>query len=443
MYKNQTLLHLCWLLIFTSACKTTKLTIKNPPADLVEVIRDNPLFNENFSGIHIETLDDGQAIYQQFSNRRFTPASNIKILTLYAALEILNEKIPTFQYLSQRDTLWIWGTGDPAFLYDKVTQNFSFSSFLQSRIEKVILLSQANFMDDRFGAGWAWEDYPYAFQVEKTPFPIYGNRVTFHNPTGDDLNIFPSYFMQNSYVDPTLKNNKITRAETENQFSLAKNLKNKKFKTTRPFIHQPSLTARLLSDTLNRLIKFDRLQRILPKSSIVVERDLSDELYRQMMQESDNFIAEQLLLVIGGKLTDTLNTHQTIEQLQQTLFQEIKEDIRWTDGSGLSRYNLLTPRSIAWVLRKLSQKLPQERLLSLFPAGGVSGSLKDWFGGKDRPFVFAKTGSMGGVYCLSGYLKTKKGRLLIISFMNNNFLGNSNKYKKAITPVLEWLYENN
>jgi len=442
MYKNQILLYLCGLMIFNSACKTTKPTIKNSPNSLAEVISNNPLFAENFSGIHIEALDNRQIIYQQFSNHRFIPASNIKILTLYAALETLNEKIPAFQYLSQQDTLWIWGTGDPAFLYDKVAQDLPFSSFLQSRTEKVMLLSHANFMDDRFGAGWAWEDYPYAFQVEKTPFPIYGNRVTFHNPTGNDLSVSPPYFTQNTHFDPKLKNSKITRAETENQFSLAENLQNRKFKTARPFNYQPGLTAKLLSDTLNRLIKFDVFQRILPKSRIVVERSLSDELYQQMMQESDNFIAEQLLLVIGGKLTDTLNTYQTIQRLKQTLFWEIEKDIRWTDGSGLSRYNLLTPRSIAWVLRKLSQKLPQERLLDLFPAGGKSGSLKGWYGGSDGPFVFAKTGSMGGIYCLSGYLKTKKGRLLIISFMNNNFLGNSNKYKEAITPVLEWLYEN-
>jgi len=297
-------------------------------------------------------------------------------------------------------------------------------------------------MDDRFGAGWAWEDYPYAFQVEKTPFPIYGNRVTFQNTTGNDLSIWPPYFKQNSLIDPKLKNNKITRAESKNQFSLAKNLSKKKFKTARPFNHQPDLIAQLMSDTLKRLIKFDVSQRTLPKTSTVVERTLSDELYQRMMQESDNFIAEQLLLVIGGKLTDTLNTQQTIHKLKQTLFQEIEEDIRWTDGSGLSRYNLLTPRSIAWVLKKLSQKLPQERLLDIFPAGGESGSLKNWYGDKSRPYVFAKTGSMGGVFCLSGYLKTKKDQLLIISFMHNNYLGNSHKYKEAMTPVLEWLYEN-
>ena len=171
-----------------------------------------------------------------------------------------------------------------------------------------------------------------------------------------------------------------------------------------------------------------------------MERNLSDDLYKEMMQESDNFIAEQLLLAIGGKLTSTLNTRQTIHQLEKTVFRQIKNDIRWVDGSGLSRYNLLSPTSIVWVLKRLSKKMDKERLLDIFPAGGASGSLKNWFGDQDQPYVFAKTGSLSGVYCLSGYLVTKKGKLLVISFMHNNFLGSAQKYKEAMTPVFQWLY---
>lgn len=440
MKKNQLLLCVCWLMVFTTACRTTTPSLRNSRTNLPEIIRNNSLFAENFSGIHIEAIDDRQVIYQQFSNHRFIPASNIKILTLYAALKILDQKIPTFQYLSQQDTLWIWGTGDPAFLYDKVKQDSSFTTFLQSRNEKIFLFSEANFMDDHFGAGWAWDDYPYAFQVEKSPFPIYGNRVTFHNPTGNRLSILPAYFEQNSLIDPSLRNGKIFRTEASNQFSMAADLQHKRFKTARPIKYQSGLIAQLLTDTLKQLVQFDELQRPLPKNSIVIERSLSDELYRQMMQESDNFIAEQLLLAVGGKLMDTLNTSQTIQRLEQTLFREISEDIRWADGSGLSRYNLLSPHSIAWVLRKLSQEIPTERLLDLFPAGGQSGTLKAWYDDQDRPYVFAKTGTLSGVHCLSGYLRTKKGQLLIISFMHNNFKGSSKKYKEAMASVLEQLY---
>ena len=427
-------------MIFSCSCKTSQLVSDVSKNSFEEVIHRNPLFSENFSGIHIESIDDGKIIYQQLADHRFIPASNVKILTLFAALEVLDQKMPSFQYHSQRDTLWIWGTGDPGFLYNKVDQDFSLASFLQNSLQKTILFSQSNFTDDRFGAGWAWDDYFYEFQVEKSPFPIYGNRVTFENQSGRHLKVFPNYFTNNSKEDSTLKRGKIIREENNNQFSIATDLYTKKFSSARPFYHQPGLIAQLLSDTLNQTIELDSSYRKLPKNSIVVERNLSDDLYKEMMQESDNFIAEQLLLAIGGKLTGTLNTRQTIHQLEKTVFRQIKNDIRWVDGSGLSRYNLLSPTSIVWVLKRLSKKMDKERLLDIFPAGGASGSLKNWFGDQDQPYVFAKTGSLSGVYCLSGYLVTKKGKLLVISFMHNNFLGSAQKYKEAMTPVLEWLY---
>lgn len=435
--------YLCCLLVFTTACKSPQPTIKRSSLNnLNEVFLTTPLFKKDFSGIHIEKVDNGQIIYQQFANHRFIPASNIKILTLYAAIKTLDKKIPAFHYESQQDTLWLWGSGDPAFLYNKVQQDFLLPSFLATRKEKVILFSEANFKDDRFGSGWAWDDYLYAFQVEKTPLPIYGNRVLFQNTTGRTLSILPTYFEGNSVLDPTLRSGQIIRSEVKNQFSLATDLRNRKFKTSRPFRYDSHQITQLLTDTLKRQVQRDVSGRPLSKNSIRVERDLSDELYQRMMQQSDNFLAEQLLLAVGGKMTDTLNTKQAIKKLERTLFSEIREEIRWVDGSGLSRYNLLTPNSIAWTLRKLSQEIPKSALLSLFPAGGQSGSIKNWYGGKSRPYVFAKTGSMSGVYCLSGYLETKKGDLLIISFMHNNFRGSSKKYKEAIAPVLEWLYEN-
>ena len=440
MRKNQFLLCLCWIVLLACSCKTSRLVLDDSQNSIEEIIQSNPLFSEDFSGIHVESIDDGKIIYQQYPDHRFIPASNIKILTLYAALEILDHKIPTFQYHAQGDSLWIWGTGDPAFLYKELNQDFSLFSFLQNRVQKTILLSQSNFKDRRFGAGWAWDDYFYEFQVEKSSFPIYGNRVTFQNLTGQHLKVFPTYFAKNSKIDSRLKRGKIIRNESDNQFSIANDLYHRKFSTARPFYHQPGLIAQLLTDTLKRKIEFDTSHRKLPKDRIIVERDLTDELYQKMMQESDNFIAEQLLLVVGGKLTGTLNTRQTIQDLEKTVFQEIKNEIRWVDGSGLSRYNLLSPRSIVWVLKSLSKKIPRKQLLDLFPAGGQSGSLKNWYGGQEQPYVFAKTGSLSGVYCLSGYLKTKKGKLLVISFMHNNFRGSSKKYKEAITPVLQWLY---
>ena len=112
----------------------------------------------------------------------------------------------------------------------------------------------------------------------------------------------------------------------------------------------------------------------------------------------------------------------------------------WYDGSGLSRYNQLTPRAIVQVLENLEKKHGLERLTNLFPKGGSTGTIKNWYGGSNGiSFVFAKTGTMRNVHCLSGYLKGNSGRWYVFSFMHNNFPGGSSTVKRPMEKILKFL----
>jgi serine-type D-Ala-D-Ala carboxypeptidase/endopeptidase (penicillin-binding protein 4) len=106
----------------------------------------------------------------------------------------------------------------------------------------------------------------------------------------------------------------------------------------------------------------------------------------------------------------------------------------------LSRYNLFTPRSLVKLLQNLHVEVKQERLFKLLPAAGVSGTLKSLGGATNEPFIFAKSGSLGGVYALSGYLVTKKGKVLIFSTMNNNFIKPTSEIRKEIGNLLRDLH---
>jgi len=113
-------------------------------------------------------------------------------------------------------------------------------------------------------------------------------------------------------------------------------------------------------------------------------------------------------------------------------------DVTVRDGSGLSRYNLVTPRYLSGVLGARWQQQPHERLFDLFPAGGRDGTLSEWYTGPDgKPYVYAKSGSMTGVQCLSGYVVGKSGKVLIFSFMHNNFTGNGKPWTEAMQRILE------
>ena len=112
---------------------------------------------------------------------------------------------------------------------------------------------------------------------------------------------------------------------------------------------------------------------------------------------------------------------------------------RWVDGSGLSRYNLFTPEDNVHLLTKMYQEIPLEKLLSYFPAGGKSGTLKRWYG-HETAYVYAKSGTLSNNYNLSGYLITKKGTLLIFSYMNNHYKLTNSQIKAQIQEHLEEIY---
>jgi D-alanyl-D-alanine carboxypeptidase/D-alanyl-D-alanine-endopeptidase (penicillin-binding protein 4) len=163
-----------------------------------------------------------------------------------------------------------------------------------------------------------------------------------------------------------------------------------------------------------------------------------DTVLRLMMYDSDNFIAEQMLLVCAGEKLDTFHQNSIIQYMLDSVLLSLPQKPKWVDGSGLSRYNLMTPKSITQVLLHLWKRQNKERLLSLFPAGGVSGTIKEWYVSPDgKPYVFAKTGGLGGVHCLSGYITCKSGKTLIFSFMHNNFNGSNRQWKQEMQRIFE------
>ena len=118
---------------------------------------------------------------------------------------------------------------------------------------------------------------------------------------------------------------------------------------------------------------------------------------------------------------------------------DLKQKPRWVDGSGLSRYNLFSPMSFVEVLTKLYTSIPEERLFSLFPVGGEFGTIKNWYVGTDKPYVFAKTGTVGNNHNISGYLLTNSGKVLVFSFMNNHFKKTNAEIKQQMQATFEWL----
>lgn len=367
----------------------------------------------------------------------FTPASNTKIFTLFASLKILGDSVPALEYVQRNDSLIFWGTGDPSFLYKEVFYDSTVYHFLSSAPTE-LYFSGANFHTKHFGAGWAWDDYNSGYSAERSPFPVYGNVVS---AVADQhlMHVSPHYFARSFTMAEPKEDTEIERALNENTFVFHPSKKIVPVKEFSIPFRMDSLTFQaLLSDTLKRPVR--HIQIPLPSSTNVLFSIHLDSLYRVMMQESDNFIAEQLLMMCANVLSDSLKPEIAIDFMKENHLKDLPDIPVWVDGSGLSRYNLFTPRSIVKLWQKIWEIVPRERLFPLLATGGVNGTIRKWYAA-DRPYIFGKTGSLSNNHCLSGFLVTKKGKVLIFSFMNSNYTTSTNAIRRNMQEILEKIYE--
>lgn len=404
-------------------------------------------FQEEFTKIEAEFQDhtgfllydpiEKQILFNFNSNKYFTPASNTKILTFYTSLQLLGDSIPALKYIQRNDSLIFWGTGDPSFLYSEVFQSDRTFNFLSAN-QDTLYFSPSNFRASHFGPGWAWDDYNYSYSAERSSFPIYGNCVALTDSIDGTLSVTPGYFQQKISTSADSDKKEVTRGVSDNAFVFTQGKDTTSFSDRIPFHTSPDLVVALLSDTIKKTVKL--VDYTLPVDAKIVYSIPADSLYRVMMQESDNFIAEQLLLMCAGVLSDTLKPEIAIRYAKEKLLFDLPDQPKWVDGSGLSRYNLITPRSIVRLWEKIATLVPQERLFNLLAVGGESGTISNSYK-EDEPYIFGKTGTLSNNHCLSGFLKTKKGKILIFSFMSNNYTVPTQRIRDTMQRVLKEAHE--
>jgi len=409
------------LLMLITACSTTKRIEKN-----ISEQNEKETF---FRGLVVFDPTLNKELINYNGEKYFTPASNTKLFTFYAAYKTFKDSVAGLHYYRNADSLVIRGTADPSFLYG--FEESKILPFLQSVSQNIYVIDE-NIDEAVFGEGWAWDDYTYNYMIEKNLFPIYGNFVRI-NKTGQNSSAVPTFFTKQIEVNNQQQQR---RNAAENTFFVksGEEFKNREV----PFKTSNQLVADLLSESLNKkvtLIPTGYKRDLKPFYSVAY-----DSLYKQMLVISDNFIAEQLMLQVGKELSGKYSVEEGIDQALKTYMADIPQKPRWTDGSGLSRYNLFTPESMVYLLKKMYSEIPREKLFSYFPVSGHSGTLKNSFK-NGKPFIYAKTGTLSNNFNLSGYLITKKGKVLIFSYMNNHYMGSSNERKAEMEQIFLELYE--
>lgn len=426
---TQNLIRLTILIIMISGCQTFKSTLGK--AGVKKRLKSS-IFSSQFTGFVLYDPATEEYLFRQNEDLYFTPASNIKILTTLACLETFSDSIPSFSYAKFSETYYIEPLGDPTFLHP----DFPVQPVVNKLYGQQVKVHFPEEQLPLFGPGWAWDDYHLNFQQQTAWFPMYSNEVRITS-INDSIRVSPGFFQGFVNILPGPKPwNALNRELKYNLFNVWKD----GFSDTSdhvkkiPFDYSQELALELLKDTLKG------------STSLINQLDfkLDGTLYNQatipalglMMLRSDNFLAEQLLITAARS-----SGFYNIQAFRNYLLERWKvapAGIQWVDGSGLSRYNLVTPVFLVMALKRIYELEDWNTVRWMFPTGGSSGTIKNWYGAT-TPYIFAKTGTLKNNHSLSGYVKTDSGKILIFSLMNNHYVRPVSEVKKEMEDLFEWI----
>ena len=466
--------------IFLSSCSVQQQIARSAKA----VVLDNKALQAAHVGISIFDPAANQYLYNYQGDKYFVPASNTKIPTCYAAMKYLRDSLVGLKWgtptekMYENNLLVFQATGDPTFLHKDYPKQPVFDFFEAALAQK----KSFAFMDtiwkaERWGSGWSWTDYDAEYMAERNSFPAYGNVVTiWENEKVQEDGYHPrkfeySYFKTHPAYFDTLVNKGWNSSPQDTFYSVTRRISENKFEFNSSTVGFKKATLPFVTN--NYVTTFQILNRIFQKSKFLgaevypadgkdksvygfacqycdvqiihinkwhnIHSQPTDSLLKPMMHRSDNFFAEQSLLMVSNERLGLMNDEKIIDTLLITDLKDLPQKPRWADGSGLSRYNLFTPQDFVSILNKMKNEFGMERLKLIFPTGG-EGTISSYYRNMSGS-IYGKTGTLSGVVAFSGYLYTKKGKLLIFSTLVNNHQASATVVRRAVEQFLTGIRE--
>ena len=467
-------------------------TIRNEGlARHIDQLIDQSAFSSARWGVKVVSVSSGATVYERNAHQQFVPASNMKIYTTAAALDLLgvDYRWQTSAYAPASPDatgtvdgdLILYGRGAPDLVADSTENSLAkLADAVQARgvrrVKGSVIGDESYFRGSSIGDGWQWNDLQWYFGAEASALTVNGNEI--------DLNLLPP--AKGDAMPEVRSGDRFGYVQVDNRMApgsraarstigVARGLSDNRVEVwgelapgakgfgVRLSVHNPArwaarifvaaLKARNIAvdgEASARSSRSAPSQRFEPTQAIelasVTSAPLS-EIARVTNKESNNLYAELILRTLGRERRSMLPTPEPpgrergddeagTELIKVWLERNgiATNGIALHDGSGLSRLNLVTPEGTAQMLTVVS-KSGNKSFRESLPIAGEDGTL----GGRLKTIagrVFAKTGSLIYVNSLSGYVLTANGETLAFAIFCNDYVGRANSSRLIDEIVL-------
>lgn len=425
-------------------------------------------------GIEVVSLTNGLRLYEREARRLFIPASSLKLFTAIAGLSLLGPdfrfetRLSTDGHLEKRTlkgNLYFIGGGDPELSLRDLD-----SLILQlqlSEIEEIqgdLILDSSAFDQPAKGPGWMWDDINSlsfstvsALTINHSCLNIWIKPAEqLHQPAR--LFSFPESFQLpvTNQVETTGDSVALTveRPLTAKELTflvkgsipLGEALQTYSLPLDQPALYTGKAFEKNLQQAginLKGKIRLGKAPKENRELAHVHSRPLS-MLIQTLLKYSDNLYSDHLLKKIGHQASQQPGSWENgREAIHSFLRKEVgldAEELVILDGSGLSRYNLVSPHQFVQLLSWIYLKSPYAaELIAALPIAGGEGTLRNRMPSIGK-HLRAKTGSLQGITNLCGYLTTKSGEKLAFAILINGFINAQRKdYELLANKICECL----
>lgn len=454
----------------------------------VDTLLNNAPTQMGWWGVKIQYANTGELVYERNAQKMFMPASNMKMYTTAAALCLLG---PQYRYETGflhdgeidgkgvlKGNLIVKGSGDPTWSWrfyegnhDSVLTRFVDS--IQTRGITHIqgdLIGDDNIFDDvPLGYGWSWDDENYYYAAQLSGLSYNENYIDY-KISPDSLNLGASAIIagypETDYLN--LRNDLITVASDtatdwdygrergsnnawfEGQYRREKGESEAAITVENPTLFMVSLLKERLEaagisvsgnprdiDEMDLPLDYDSMVKLFCYQSHTML-----EIATQVNRPSQNFIAETLQKTLGAEFGEEGSSYEG-RKVEYALFDSLGMDItnlKLRDGSGLSRHNLVSPYTTSTLLQIMWDHPYRSYFMESLPLSATNGTIKRrMLNSSASANVRAKTGYVGYVRSLSGYVWTRSGEPLIVSLMVNHYTiptGEVNKIQDQIMAMI-------
>jgi D-alanyl-D-alanine carboxypeptidase/D-alanyl-D-alanine-endopeptidase (penicillin-binding protein 4) len=440
-------------------------------------------------GLLIVDSQSGETLFEKNADSYFVPASNMKLFTTALALAKLGPDYKFHTTLETRGTISpggilsgdvvLVGRGDPNLSNRKFPYELKeeFEGLPEKALAELadalvargvkeisgdVIGDDSYFPRERYPNGWEIDDMVWEYGAAISAIVVDDNTVAVTLTPGEKMGdpvqasvapLTPDFALQNDVTTSAAEVKSDLTLTREPGASLvvvrgtlpAKSAPRKLvLAIEEPAQHAASLLAALLAE---RGVKLDGKIRAVhvPEADVTPRAVLAEHVSVplgdsvKLVNKISQNLHTEMLLRTAARRNGLWSTPEEMLKIPQDFYATAgiaPDDVIQTDGSGLSRHDLVTPRSIVTLLKYAQGQTWFAPYYASLPVAGIDGSLQDRMKGTVAAGrIHAKTGSVEHVRTLSGFAETPSGRRLIFSFLSNNQGGKSHEAADALNGL--------